>query len=173
MEVRPRLSIERAADALGIDDRTLWNYETGANTPSPEVALAMSRLYSRPELTHRYCNEVCAIGKAYCYEFLDAVNSDPISVLAKMEGEIEEFQTVFDKLLALTVNKNGRGDFSENEWDRFIMYLQELFDVEHNIEMLKISLGRWCDVSQLIAEHNRKCEARGYTKRKTATAIAV
>jgi len=31
---------------------------------------------------------------------------------------------------------------------------------------LKIALGNWCDVAELVAEHNRKCMERGYVKRK-------
>jgi hypothetical protein len=65
----------------------------------------------------------------------------------------------------LTVNKNSRGCFTDIEWTEFVQCLQEFLDVEHNVECLKITLGQWCDVSELVSQHNSKCWQRGYIRK--------
>lgn len=161
---RVGLSIEAASEQLHVAPRTLLNYEHGDSVPPPEVVLAMSRLYRVPWMTQVYCRERCAIGAAYSYEVLNAVNTDPPSVMLKLVGEMAEAQAVLQRMLGIAVNKNAREDFSREEWGEFVSCLHEFLDVEHNIETLKISLGRWCDVSELVAQHNDKCWKRGYVK---------
>lgn len=158
------LTIEEAAARTYISPRALINYERNNTVPGPDVALRMSKVYKDPWLTQRYCKECCAIGQAYSYEILDNVNLDPASVLLKLVGEMEEAQAVLNEMLGLAVNKNEREDFSEEEWQEFIKCLHEFLDVEHNVEILKISLNKWCDMSELIQEHNHKCYERGYAK---------
>jgi len=156
------LTIEEAAARTYISPRALINYEQNNTVPGPDVALRMSKVYKDPWLTQRYCKECCAIGQAYSYEILDNVNLDPASVLLKLVGEMEEAQKVLTNMLSIAVNKNEREDFKENEWEEFIKYLHEFLDVEHNIEILKISLNKWCDMAKMVAEHNIKCKKKGY-----------
>lgn len=156
------LCIEEAAFQLNIAPRTLCKYEAGERVPPPEIVLSMSKVYRYPWLTQRHCREHCAIGKAYSYEVLDQVNLDPASILLKLVGELKEAEAVLGRLLELVVNKNSQEDFAPAEWSEFAAEFQEFLDVEHNIETFKIALGRWCDVSELIAAHNRKCHERGY-----------
>ncbi len=156
------LTIEEAAAKTYVSPRALINYEQENTTPGPDVALQMSKVYKDPWLTQRYCKDCCAIGRAYSYEILDNVNLDPASVMLKLVGEMKEAQDVLNNMLALAVNKNEREDFKECEWEEFVRYLHEFLDVEHNVEILKISLNKWCDMAELIAEHNQKCKLRGY-----------
>lgn len=156
------LTIEEAAAKNYVSPRALINYEQNNTVPSPDVALRMSKVYKDPWLTQRYCKDYCAIGQAYSYEILDNVNLDPASVLLKLVGEMDEAQRVLNNMLAIAVNKNEREDFKEDEWEAFVKYLHEFLDVEHNVEVLKISLNKWCDMAELIAEHNEKCRKRGY-----------
>jgi transcriptional regulator with XRE-family HTH domain len=160
------LSIEEASSRVHVAHRTLCVYEAGERTPPPEVVLDMARTYGAPSLTQAYCRESCAIGRAYSYVVLDNVNLDPPSVALKLLGELSEAQAVLQRMLTALVNKNGRDDFTATEWEQFCRDLHEFLDVEHNIETLKISLGSWTDVSELVAQHNRKCVDRGYTTKK-------
>lgn len=157
-----RMSREEAAFRLHVGARTLANYEDGKSVPPPEVVLEMGKVYNNPWLPHRYCRMHCAIGKAYRYAILDNVNLDIASVLLKLVGELEEARAVQDRLMSLAVNKRGRQDFSEEEWREFVRCLHEYLDIEHTIEMLRLALEKWCDVSELVGQHNRKCRDRGY-----------
>ena len=164
------LSREEASFRLHVAPRTLCNYEAGDSVPPPEVVLEMSHQYGAPSMTQQYCRHSCAIGQAYSYVVLDNVNLDPASVSLKLLGELKEAQEVLQQMFSLMVNKNGREDFTDREWVQFSSHLHEFLDVEHNIETLKISLGRWADMSVLVAQHNQKCIDRGYTKVKKETA---
>jgi transcriptional regulator with XRE-family HTH domain len=167
------LSIEEAAFQIHIAPRTLVKYEHGESTPGPDVVLAMSRVYKKPWMTQIYCKECCAIGQAYSYEVLNNVNLDPPSIMLKLIGEMKEAQAVLHRMLGLTVNKNSRSDFNEQEWTEFTKCLQEFLDVEHNIETLKIALNNWCDISEEIQKHNKKCLERGYVKKERALCGAI
>ena len=167
-----KLGIEEASFRLHIAPRTLCKYEAGDTVPSPEVVLAMSREYRQPELTLNYCRQNCAIGKAYGYEVLDAVDTNPVAVLAKLMGEIDEARGMLNRAMAITINKVHRNDFTDDEWDEFTDATLEFLDVEHNIEVLKLTMGRMCDVSELVERHNQKCRDNGYTKKKAACAAA-
>lgn len=160
------MSIEEASFQLHISAKTLQNYEHGASTPPPEVVLAMSKLYKEPWMTQLYCKQDCAIGHAYSYDVLDQVNLDIASILLKLVGEMREADEVLGRMLELAVNKNARADYTQAEWDEFTDLLDEFMDVEHAIEILKISLDHWCDVSKLVRKHNNKCVQRGYATQK-------
>lgn len=162
------LSLEEAAFRLHIAPRTLCKYEAGQVVPSPDVVLKMSQEYQQPELTLLYCRENCAIGKAYGYEVLDAVDTNPVVVLAKLMGEMEEALNMLNRAMSIAINKVRRGDFTNDEWDIFSEAVLEFLDVEHNIEVLKLVMGRMTDVAELVERHNQKCRENGYVKRKTA-----
>ena len=57
------LSMQRAADELYIDYKTLSRYELGEQLPSHEMVCRMSRLYVDPALRRIFCAEMCDIGK--------------------------------------------------------------------------------------------------------------
>lgn len=162
------LTIEEAAFRLHVAPRTLCKYEAGDTAPSPEVVLGMAREYVKPELTLHYCRQNCAIGKAYGYEVLDAVDTSPVTVLAKLMVELEEARGMLNKAMALIINKQSKQCFADAEWMEFKEAMLEFMDVEHNVEVLKIALGNMCDVSELVEAHNKKCRDSGYVKEKAA-----
>lgn len=168
-----RMTRAALASRIGLSPRTIEAYEAGKQLPPADVALAISRECKVPWLTQLYCRKYCPIGQKYSYEVLEGVNLDPQSVVLKLAGEFDEARAVLGKLQELLVNKNGREDFSETEWREFTRCLAEFLDVEHVVECLKISLGYWVDVGELIREHNDKCWQRGYVqKKKTALKAA-
>ncbi len=166
---RQGLSTEEAAFRLHIATRTLVNYESHLRVPPPDVVMEMSREYLMPEMTQRYCRECCPIGQVYSYEVLTTIDMGLAAVMLKLRSELMEVKDVLNTLLDITVNKRTRSDFSDEEWDLYCRGLHELLDVEHNIEILKLSLGQMLGpdpVVALVAEHNQKCRDRGYIDRK-------
>lgn len=169
-----KMSRAELASRIGLSPRTIEAYEAGKQIPPADVVLAISRECMVPWLTQLYCRECCPIGRKYSYEVLGGVNLDPQSVVLKLVGELEEVRAVLGRMQELLVNKNSREDFSEAEWREFTRCLAEFLDVEHVVECLKISLGYWVDVGELIREHNDKCWQRGYVqKKKTALQAAI
>ena len=165
------LSIEESAFRLHIAPRTLCKYEAGETVPGPEVVLAMSREYGKPEMTLTYCRENCAIGRAYGYEVLNGVDTSLVTVLAKLGGEIDEARGLLGRAMSLAINRMERDCFTDGEWGEFSGAVLEFMDVEHNIEVLKLALGKMCDVSELVEQHNKKCRDSGYTKQKPLKAV--
>ena len=162
------LTLEKASLLIPCGRRNLCKYEAGEVVPDADVVLRMSKVYERPEMTKVYCRNFCSIGRELAYEYLDAVSLDPFSVLIKLRQELEEAQTVYDKMLFAVINKRNREDFTAEEWRTFMACVSELFDVEHNLETLRISLSYWCSESviAMVNQHNEKCINRGYVRQK-------
>ncbi len=159
------LTIEDAAYKLNVAPRTLAKYEAGSLKPPDEIVVNMNKLYKCPWLTQYHCRKYCAIGMTYGYEIMNNVNLDLPSILLKLKTELEEATLEVSIMLEIAVNKNSRDDFTEDEWEKFIKAVHEFIDVEHVVETLKIALGHWTDVSEIVRSHNEKLYERGYIKK--------
>ena len=164
------LSIDEAAFRLHVGTRTLTYYESQEREPGPGIVLGMSRVYRQPSLTVKYCKEHCPIGQAYSYEILNNIDMSVPAVILKLISELREAAVAIEYLTENTVNKRSRADFTDDEWHKFMDAMQELIDVEHNIEILKIAIEGLTEETTLIAEltarHNEKCRNRGYAGKK-------
>ena len=56
-------SMDSAAPQLYMDRSHLQRIETGGVTPDPGEVLIMADTYRTPRLLHRYCSEVCPVGR--------------------------------------------------------------------------------------------------------------
>lgn len=158
------LSRKQAGKLLSLHPKSIEGYEYNRVPPAPDIVLAMGDVYRDPTLTKHYCKTFCAIGSAYSYVILNNVCLDISSVLLKMRQEYQEAGEAMEKLFALVVNKRCKEDFKEHELREVESCLQELQDLEHNIEVLKIQLAslNWFNVRQLVSDHNSKCYRQGY-----------
>lgn len=161
-----RLSIEEAAFQLHIAPRTLCKYEAGETLPGPETALAMGQVYKAPALTMLYCRKECAIGRAYCYDVLNNVDTSPVAILTKYRQEAREAAEALERLAEIVLNKQGAQDCTEAELKELHRCAHEMLDVEHVIETLKLRLWDFMDVSELVRDHNLKCQKRRYVDEK-------
>ncbi len=154
-------STEEAALRTNVAVRTLMKYESGDIKPSPDIVLKMAKMYKQPWLTQHYCKQ-CEIGQAYSYEVLNNVDLSISGILMSLQDEMEEAIKVFPKMRKVVRNKNVREDFTEDEWNDFIISMGEWIDLEHNIECLKIAFNKFMDVAELIKIHNEKCIKKHY-----------
>jgi len=162
------LCIDEAAFRLHIASRTLCKYEAGENTPGPDVVLGMSREYRRPDMIQRYCRENCAIGRSHGYEVLNAIDTNPSAVLMKLMNKIDDSHQDLKVLARVLVNKRSRDDFTDDEWAYLSEAAQKLFDIEHNIAILRtvfFSLDQE-GTAILVAVHNQKCWDKGYVRKE-------
>src|SRR5690606_21972557 len=58
------LTQEEASQKLHIDTKIVSCIENDKHNPTPDIALAMARLYGDDRLPRKLCREVCAIGRA-------------------------------------------------------------------------------------------------------------
>lgn len=167
------MSREAASMALFIGSTSLKDYEHGKTTPPPEVVMRMSQVYKKPEMTAKYCREECPIGQAYCFDILNNVDLSPVAILTKFMDEKAEIDGLLLKLMGIVLNKTCADDFTAEEMAEFKAAVLELLDLEHVIETLKLQVWRFCDVGELVREHNEKCQAqRYYVKDKEPVAQA-
>jgi len=122
----------------------------------------MGQVYKAPAITMLYCRRECAIGRAYCYEVLNNVDTSPTAILTKYRQENREANEAVENLAVLMLNKRGRQDCTEEELQQIWRWALELLDLEHVIEVLKLRLWDFVDVRQLVEEHNRKCLGKRY-----------
>lgn len=155
-------TIEEAAYQLHIAPRTLCKYESGDLHPSPETVLAMNRVYKTPAIAMLYCRKGCAIGKAYCFELLNNVDLSPMAIITKYRQEEREAGEAIEHLSVLILNKKDRQDCSDEELQLVRHWVLELLDLEHVIQLLKLRLWDFCDITELVGEHNRKCLNKNY-----------
>jgi hypothetical protein len=174
LDARKRCGISRevAIQSVPCSLGSMHDYEKGEVTPQPGTVLWMSRVYNAPELTQRYCREACEIGRAYGYDHLDNLDLSLPAVVVRMAVEMREAQSAINKLMVLTAYKQVPEDFAEAEWAELTTAIGELFDAEHTIEQFKLALSKMVDVSKLVESHNRKCEQKGFIKRRTAQLAA-
>ena len=165
------LTQAEAAFRVHIGLRTLTKYEAGETLPPPDVVLALSKEYGKPEMVSEYCRRYCAIGQALGYEVLDNIDKSLPAVILKLMCEMKDCTPALDKLTVMAMSKISRPDFKQNdltadEWEQFEDSVQAFLDVEHGIAILRESLSRRMDVSKFVANHNRKCVLEGYVKKE-------
>lgn len=163
---KANLTIDSASEMLCIAPRTLSAYEAGKIKPSPDMAVSMGEVYGAPQLTAQYCRQECAIGQRYCFDILNNVDLSPVAILTKFIDEKSEIDQMLSRLMTVVLNKRSGADFTEAEMADFKFAVLELLDLEHVIETLKLQIWRFCDVGELVREHNQKCVAQGYYKDK-------
>lgn len=154
------LTLEEAAELIHCTSRTVWAFENEKNPDAYYVSM-MAKTYDKPELTLFYCKNNCPIGRDFSYELLDNIDLNITTILTKLNIEMKEAQGVMNSLISQSINHEF-----ENNMEKFEEDLQELLDVEHNIEILKIKLHQWLDVKKITNIHNEKCIERNYTKKK-------
>lgn len=166
------LSRDEAAFRLHIGTRTLAYYEAMERIPAPDVVLQMCRVYRQPDLTIRYCKKHCPIGQTYSYEILNNIDMNLTAVIMKLTIELKEAVRATEILQELVINKKSKADFTREEWDRFTVAVLEFFDVEHNIEIMKLALEELTEevdlIPELVKQHNQKCLDRGYVRKEKA-----
>ncbi|TCL74192.1 helix-turn-helix protein [Hydrogenispora ethanolica] len=64
-EQTPKFTIERAAEKLGVDSRTLRRYEAGETEVPEDILIAMSKIYGDPLLPWNYWTRSSLIAKHY------------------------------------------------------------------------------------------------------------
>jgi len=160
------LTLEAAAEFMHCTGRTVWAFENEKNPDAYYVSM-MAKIYDKPELTQFYCKNNCPIGRDFSYELLDNIDLNITTILSKLNIEMKEAQGVMNDLISQSINYEF-----ENDMESFTNDLQELLDVEHNIEILKVKLHQWLDVKEITNIHNEKCIARNYTKKKNTPSKA-
>ena len=163
---RAGLTQDPVARALHMSTSNYRRYENGDLQLTTEIVVKLSQILDCPTLTMVWCRKGCDIGRLYCFDILNNVDLNPTAILAKYRQEEREAHEALDVMLEIVLNKKGADDCTDKELHDLWHCALEMLDLEHVIETLKLRLWEFMNVGDLVAEHNRKCNERGYVDSK-------
>lgn len=132
---------EEASQELHIDTKIISNIENDKHNPTPDIAMAMARLYSDDRLPRKICREVCAIGRARMIPFdfnLEVV----IPLITRRFNEIQE---ILERLPDLLGGKESALDFDREEWKLLLDYANRIQKFSRDVEILEVSIDRFLE----------------------------
>jgi transcriptional regulator with XRE-family HTH domain len=130
------ISLETAAEMLGVSTRTLAYYE-GGEVPTPaDTVVAMSKLYNDPLLMPQHCRVVCAIGKVCT---LDVRNINPYQLTVQF---VKEFNDVHDRMKRF-IEIISDGEVQDSEIPDWLDILRDIEELEQKAAQLRfLSMAR-------------------------------
>lgn len=130
---------EEASRELHIDAKIISNIENDKHNPTPDIALAMARLYNDDRLPRKTCREVCAIGRARMVPF--DLNLE--MVIPLMVERYDEIKSLLKEIPYLLKNKEAIQEISPTQWERLMGFMvRKVRDFARDMEILEISLDR-------------------------------
>lgn len=130
-----------ACRKLHISTQVLSGIENDKYNPTPDIAVAMGKLYGDDRLPRRICRKVCAIGRARMVPF--ELNLE--MVIPMMVRRFDEIQGVLNQLPFLLEDKESIQDFSPSEWELLIDYVSQIRKFARDVEILEASIDRFIE----------------------------
>lgn len=138
------LTQEEASQKLYIDKKIISYIENDKYNPTPNIALAMARLYGDDRLPRKLCREVCAIGRARVVPF----DFNLKVVIPMMVRRFDEVQGVLNQLPFLLGDKESIQDFSPSEWELLTEYVSRIRKFSRDVEILEVSIDRFVEKAE-------------------------
>jgi len=137
---------EEASRELYIDPKIVSEIENNRRNPTPDIAMAMARLYGDDRLPRKICREVCAIGRARMLPF--DLNLE--MVIPLMTRRFNEIQGVLERLPDLLDGKESAPD----EWEFLLDYAGRIRKFARDVEILEASVDRFLEKAEKKAACN-------------------
>lgn len=120
----------RAAEDIGICEKTLYEIEKGKRTPLPEEVWAMSEIYGAPELKCMFCHDYCRLGSDI--PKVQSISLDRISI--KAYNTLKQTASIKDSLLDIVAD----GKITEDEKPEMNHILEVLDEIVQIAQDLRI-----------------------------------
>jgi transcriptional regulator with XRE-family HTH domain len=101
--------------------------------------------------------------------YMDGANDNPIAVLAKLREEMVEGIEAIDKLLTMGItNKTSRDDLTEQEFERMMDELEQIYDVSPGVQFTMIRFAETFEVllDRIRLRNEKKLHGNGALARK-------
>lgn len=135
------LTQEEASQKLYIDKKIISHIENDKYNPTPNIALAMARLYGDDRLPGKLCREVCAIGRARMIPF----DFNLEVVIPLMTRRFNEIQEPLERLPDLLGGKESALDFDREEWKLLLDCATRIRKFARDVEILEASIDRFLE----------------------------
>ncbi|WP_018249823.1 helix-turn-helix domain-containing protein [Orenia marismortui] len=109
----------------------------------------------------------------FCAPYLDSANDNPFSVLVKLKEELSEAMDAVDELMTMgIINKRGREDLSDREFQKTGDLLEQVYDVgpASQFTILRFAEEYDLDPVRIRSRNKMKLEKNGAIKRKNSPA---
>lgn len=136
--LRTGLTQEEACQKLHISTRLLSAIENGKYNPTPDIAVAMAKLYNDDRLPREICRKVCAIDRARMLPFKLNLRV----VIPLMMKRLDEIQGILNQLPDLLEDKESIQDFSPPEWKLLMDYADRIRKFARDVEILEVHIDR-------------------------------
>ena len=135
---------DEASRELHIDTKIISNIENDKHNPTPDIALAMAKLYGDDRLPRKICREVCAIGRARTIPF----DFNLEVVVPLMSKKFDEIRGVLHQLPVLLQKMESHGDFDREEWELLLDYANRIWKFSRDVEILETSVDRMIEKAE-------------------------
>ena len=142
--VKAGLTQEAASLKLHLSTRILSGIENNQHNPTPDIAVAMAKLYDDDRIPKKICREVCAIGRARVVPF----DFNLKVVIPMMVRRFDEVQGVLNQLPFLLGDKESIQDFSLSEWELLTEYVSRIRKFSRDVEILEVSIDRFVEKAE-------------------------
>lgn len=142
--IKAGLTQDEASLQLHIDKKIVSYIENDKHNPTPDIAMAMARLYGDNRLPKKICREVCAIGRARMIPFdfnLEVV----IPLITRRFNEIQE---TLERLPDLLGGKESALDFDREEWKLLLDCATRIRKFSRDVEILETSVDRMIEKAE-------------------------
>ena len=156
------LTQEAVASSCGLSRSAFLRKVNGEQAMTPDDAVVIADAINLPQLTHIYCQKSCSIGQKYCFPILNNVNLDIVAGLVKYRQEVKESLALLDEMIDITMNKRDAEDYTPDELAFLNQGFQQMHDVEHTLETVKMQSWRITNVEDGIKVHNKKVYDKKY-----------
>ena len=137
------LTQDEASLQLHIDKKIISYIENDKHNPTPDIAMAMARLYGDDRLPRKICREVCAIGRARIpFDFNLEV------VIPLMTRRFNEIQETLERLPDLLGGKESALDFDREEWKLLLDCASRVRRFARDVEILETSVDRMIEKAE-------------------------
>ncbi len=138
------LTQEEASQKLYIDKKIISYIENDKYNPTPNIALAMARLYGDDRLPRKLCREVCAIGRARMIPF----DFNLRVVIPLLERRFQEIRMTLEQLPNLLDGKETALDFDREEWELLLDCATKIRKFARDMEILEASIDRFLEKAE-------------------------
>lgn len=146
------LTQDEASLQLHIDKKIISYIENDKHNPTPDIAMAMARLYGDDRLPRKICREVCAIGRTR----MIPLDFNLGVVIPLLERRFQEIRMTLEQLPNLLNGKETAMGFDREEWELLLDCATKIRKFARDMEILEASIDRFLEKAEKKKPHARQ-----------------
>lgn len=133
---RAGLTQETAAERIGLEVRSISNYENGITIPCPDTVKRMEEVYCAPWISNQYCNQ-CPLGEYRSLPDNEQSLHQLAVEFAYSFGDLNQFKADVQRILAIALD----GVIDDNETQDFLNIMSRIAACGLLAEKMRIQIA--------------------------------